>query len=217
MTSVKILGFDTSGPWCTAALLDGEACIATAHEDMRKGQAERLMPLLQELLSGQGLDWADLDAIGVGTGPGNFTGIRIAVSAARGLALGLDVPAVGVTLFDALAFGQSGPIYLTLDAPREQVYVQMRDGNDIGDAGLYQRDALPSAPAEAVVIGQSSKDIAALLNRASQPAHFAPASAIARVAKMQFEAGHQIGRPSPFYVRPADAAPSRDAPPKIIS
>ena len=64
---------------------------------MDKGQAERLMPLLEEVLAEGGIGWADLTALAVGTGPGNFTGVRIAVAAARGLALGLGIPAIGVT------------------------------------------------------------------------------------------------------------------------
>ena len=59
---------------------------------MARGQAERLVPMLEEMLAEAGLGWRDLDALGVCTGPGNFTGIRISVSAARGLALALDVP-----------------------------------------------------------------------------------------------------------------------------
>ena len=70
---------------------------------MEKGQAERLMPLISELLAEAGVVLADVTAIAVGTGPGNFTGVRIAVAAARGLALGLGVPAIGVTRLEALA------------------------------------------------------------------------------------------------------------------
>ena len=82
-----ILGFDTSAAHCAAALLRGTQVIDSRLEEMSKGQAERLMPMIEEMLAAQGLAWADLAAIGVGIGPGNFTGVRIAVSAARGLAL----------------------------------------------------------------------------------------------------------------------------------
>ena len=86
MTHPVILGFDTSGHHCAAALRWGDDQVAHVTEDMAKGQAERLMPLLQALLDQEGYSWADLDAVAVGVGPGNFTGIRIGVSAARGLA-----------------------------------------------------------------------------------------------------------------------------------
>ena len=92
-----ILGFDTSAAHCAAALLSGETIVAVAAEEMARGQGERIMVLLEEVLSQGGVGWAALSALGVGTGPGNFTGIRISVSAARGLALGLGIPAVGVT------------------------------------------------------------------------------------------------------------------------
>ena len=70
---------------------------------MDRGQAERLLPMLEEMLAEAGVGWRDLDGIGVVTGPGNFTGVRLAVAAARGLALALGIPAVGVTVFEALA------------------------------------------------------------------------------------------------------------------
>ena len=91
-----------------AALLAGDRVVACHHEEMKKGQAERLMPMLSEVLADAGVDWGALDAIGVGVGPGNFTGIRISVSAARGLAMSLGVPAVGVSAFEAMAFGAEG-------------------------------------------------------------------------------------------------------------
>ena len=72
---------------------------------MKRGQAEQLMPLCQEVLEEANLIWQDISLIGVGIGPGNFTGIRIAVSAARGVALGLGIPAIGVTGFEQLHQG----------------------------------------------------------------------------------------------------------------
>ncbi|MEC9312383.1 MAG: tRNA (adenosine(37)-N6)-threonylcarbamoyltransferase complex dimerization subunit type 1 TsaB, partial [Pseudomonadota bacterium] len=77
-TEPLVLGFDTSAAHCAAALLRGDTVVAEALEPMTRGQAERLMPLLEEVLATGGATWADLDAIGVGVGPGNFTGIRIA-------------------------------------------------------------------------------------------------------------------------------------------
>ena len=78
-----VLGFDTSAAHCAAAVVSGGRVLACRVEPMARGQAERLFPLLEALLSQAGVTWRDLSAIGVGTGPGNFTGIRIAVAAAR--------------------------------------------------------------------------------------------------------------------------------------
>ncbi|MFZ5962320.1 tRNA (adenosine(37)-N6)-threonylcarbamoyltransferase complex dimerization subunit type 1 TsaB [Thalassococcus sp. BH17M4-6] len=179
------LAFDTSGPWCAAALLRGDAVLATRAEEMAKGQAERLMPLLEDLLAEHGYAWADLDRIGVGTGPGNFTGIRIAVSAARGLALALNIPAVGVSTFDAIH--HDAPEALAgVPAPRDHLYVRAPGG-----APAYIREAeAPGAPM-------------------LPPAPAALVTAMARVAA----AAPNGPPPAPLYIKPADAAPSRDAPP----
>ena len=84
-----ILAFDTSFAHCAAALLIGDT-VTTRIDPMARGQVEHLMPMLEEVLAEAGIAWADLDGIGVCTGPGNFTGTRISVSAARGLALGVE-------------------------------------------------------------------------------------------------------------------------------
>lgn len=88
---------------------------------MATGQAERLLRLIEEMLAAADVHWHDLSAIGVGTGPGNFTGIRIGVSAARGLALGLGIPAIGVSGFEALGDGPG--TLVSLPAPRGQVWL----------------------------------------------------------------------------------------------
>ena len=83
-----ILAFDTSAAHCAAALLSGGQLVGSVHEAMQRGQAESLMGICEALLQQHDVTYRDLTAIGVGVGPGNFTGVRISVSAARGLALG---------------------------------------------------------------------------------------------------------------------------------
>lgn len=188
------LGFDTSAAHCAAALLRGDRVLAQAGEAMTKGQAERLFPLLEDLLAGAGFGWRDLDVIGVGIGPGNFTGIRVSVAAARGLALSLRVPAVGVTATEAAAFGLPRPCRVMLPLRGDQVVWQ-----DFGapDSAPRQADALalPSGPAP------------------SAPA-IPPAEAIARIALLR--RSDPGPRPAPLYLRPADAAPARAAVPLIL-
>ncbi|TJZ90459.1 tRNA (adenosine(37)-N6)-threonylcarbamoyltransferase complex dimerization subunit type 1 TsaB [Paracoccus gahaiensis] len=194
-----VLGFDTSAAHCAAALLRGDVLIATRHEDMAKGQAERLMPLMEEMLAGAGLGWRDLDAIGVGTGPGNFTGIRIGVAAARGLALALRIPSIGVGAPEALAWGLARPCRVVIPGRGGEVIWQDFTGPQEGEAeGRPQQaatGALPPgpAPAEPVVgIAEGVARLAALRCDRPQP------------------------RPAPRYLRPADAAPAREAPPVIL-
>ena len=82
MRPETVLAFDTSAAHCAAALLLPDGTLLSRFEPMDKGQAERLLPLLEALLADAGLVWADLTRLAVGTGPGNFTGVRIAVAAA---------------------------------------------------------------------------------------------------------------------------------------
>jgi len=208
-----ILSFDSSAAHCAAAVLSGDRLLAARGEEMGRGQAERLFPMLGELLSEAGITWRDLTAIGVGVGPGNFTGIRIAVSAARGLALGLGIPAVGVSSFDALREGAAGPALTAVSAPRGAVYL---DPPDTSPLGPVQPDALSSGIAGSGldVIGAEADTLARLTGGRALPPAYPLAEAIARAAARQV--GPEAPRPRPLYIRPADAAPSREVPPVLL-
>lgn len=203
-----ILAFDTSGPHCAAALWTGDTPFLARIEPMAKGQAERLLPLLEALLAEAGLGWRDLSALAVGTGPGNFTGIRIAVAAARGLALGLGIPARGVTRLAALAQGLPRPLIVVEDARRGMVYLQ-GFGTPPETACLMPLDKARALVGNSPVAGSG----AVLLGR--QPLDSLPlAEAIAWIAAQH---GPTPGpRPAPFYLRSADAAPPADPPPVIL-
>ena len=192
LPDTRLIAFDTSAAHCAAALLLGDRII-TRIEDMAKGQAEHLMPMLQEMLIAQGLTWHDLDGIGVGTGPGNFTGIRISVSAARGLALGLGKPAVGVSVFDTTQ-RLSNRAQVAVPAPRDQAY-------------LMDFDTM----AKAVIVPFGDLGAAALSTDHSPAAHV---GCMAQIAASRIGGDHP--RPTPLYVRAADAAPARDAAPVIL-
>jgi len=192
-------------------LLSGDRVLATRVDPMAKGQAEHLMGLLEAMLAGAGHGWRDLAALGVGTGPGNFTGIRIAVAAARGLALGLGIPAVGVNGFDAAAWGLPRPLTVRLPAPRGMAYAQR-----LTDAGAEAPQVIEDATAatpdpkapdliapDLIAPDLIATDAAALV------------TAIARIAAARWR-DPALPRPAPLYVRSADAAPSRDPAPVIL-
>jgi len=192
-----ILAFDTSAAHCAAALLRGETVIATISEEMGRGQAERLIPLLDMLLQDAGLSWRDLTALAVGVGPGNFTGIRISVSAARGLALALDIPAIGVSTFAAISQGVEAPHLAAVPAPQGNVYIA------------------PDGQAPALVAMAEAQDNG--LPLAFPPAPPDLTVAMAQVARAVLRAGGPFSAPAPLYIRPADAAPARDTAPLILT
>ncbi|SFC72532.1 tRNA (adenosine(37)-N6)-threonylcarbamoyltransferase complex dimerization subunit type 1 TsaB [Tropicimonas isoalkanivorans] len=216
-----ILAFDTSAAHCAAALLSAGEIRAEKTLEMGRGQAEALMPLLEEVLAQSGLAMSHLDAIGVGIGPGNFTGIRISVAAARGLSLALGVPAVGVSMFEVMASETpEGGALVSLPAPRGMTYVQpFHDGRPNGPAQLFNPGGPPEPGfAGLTVIGAASEEIARLHHGVTAPADAPPiAPQIARIAASRLAEGHARGeRPCPLYVRPADAAPPADPPPAIL-
>ena len=198
-----VLAFDTSAAHCAAALLLPDRVIQRL-EPMDKGQAERLIPLLEEVLAEGGLEWSDLKALAVGTGPGNFTGVRIAVAAARGLALGLGIPAIGVTRLEALAHGLPRPLRVIEDARRGEVYAQDFTEDGPGIARLADAHSLSSATN---VTGGAA-------GPAALPPALPLAEAIDRIGAER--AATPQPRPAPFYLRGADAAPSTDPPPVIL-
>ncbi len=212
-----VLGFDTSAAHCAAALLCGDRICATRTEKMARGQAERLMVLLEEILAEASVTWKDLDAIGVGIGPGNFTGIRISVSAARGLALALEIPAIGVSTFHALGHGRQGVTVAAVKGPADKTYVQVIGTMPDGEPIICDPDTFPSYPARAepwLIAFPSTHCIALRHSLPVTVAAFPLPVAIARIAAARRYS--VTASPAPLYLKSADAAPSRDAPPVIL-
>lgn len=210
-----VLAFDTSAAHCAAALLIGDRVVQRIDE-MAKGQAEHLMPMLTSLLAENGLDWPDLDAIGVGIGPGNFTGIRISVAAARGLALGLGVPAIGVSSFEAAAFGIKRPVLASVMAPRQHHYTQWIDEPTLSEPHFSECSEIPQSlqSSGCTCVGYGAEANAKAIGANWAPATVSLIEGIARVAASRVSTPQP--RPAPLYVRPADAAPSSDPPPVIL-
>jgi tRNA threonylcarbamoyladenosine biosynthesis protein TsaB len=133
---VTLLGFDTSTAAASACVLraDGE-WFEVAPPPERLGRppahASELMPAVAEVMSRADVDWGDLDAIGVGVGPGMFTGLRIGIATARGLARGSGLPLRPVSSLAALAAGIEAPLRLPLiDARRGEVFGALYEGDE---------------------------------------------------------------------------------------
>ncbi|WP_424975755.1 tRNA (adenosine(37)-N6)-threonylcarbamoyltransferase complex dimerization subunit type 1 TsaB [Dinoroseobacter sp. S124A] len=209
-----VLAFDTAAAHCAAALLWDTEIRVSRIEPMARGQAERLMPLLEEVLAETGIGWADLTALGVGIGPGNFTGIRISVAAARGLGLGLAVPVVGVSTLEALALGAEGPALVSLDARRGNAYLQGfgADGTALAPPVMapVETAALPGTGPAPLCLGDLAPELATRSGGTVVPPRHPLPEAIARIAARR--ARPDLPPPAPLYLRPADAAPAKPAP-----
>ena len=177
-------------------------------EPMARGQAERLMPICAAMLTQAGIGWRDLGAIGVGTGPGNFTGTRIGVAAARGIALACEIPAIGVTTFEALADDEAGAVLVTLDARRGAIFAQsFRAGLASAPPRLATFADLAHPGPGTRCLGFAAGEIAARfgLEAGSEATRPDPA-ALARIARSR-RADAQPA-PAPLYLRAADAVPA---------
>ena len=137
-----VLAIDTSATLCAAALLDEAAgqVLASQTLDIGKGHAEVLMDVIETVLARAELTFGDLSRVVVTIGPGSFTGVRIGVSAARGFALALGIPAVGITTLEAIAAEEAAlhpgkPALAAIDAGRGEVYTGL-----YGASGEVLRD-----------------------------------------------------------------------------
>jgi len=210
------LAFDTSVAHCAAALLCGDQVLHELAEPIAKGQAERLFPLLDDLLSKAGVGWSDLGCIGVGVGPGNFTGIRISVAAARGLAMSLGIPAVGVSSLEAQTEGLEGVVVSVLDARHGNYYFQAFGNLERAQPTKCTLETLPSIPArtEPTVVGCDAGLIAQECAGHVSAPMFPIAVAIGRIARRR--AHGTKSRPVPLYLRAPDAAPPKNPAPDIL-
>lgn len=130
---MRLLALDTALELCSAAVLDGDRVLAARAEPMARGHQERLAPLVAEVMAEAGLRFAALDRIGVGVGPGSFTGLRVGLAFAKGLGVALGLEVAGVGDLVALGAGTTGFAAAVIDARRGQVYAQpFRDGDAIG-------------------------------------------------------------------------------------
>ena len=122
---MKILSLETSAKACSAAVTEDGALLGLAYQNVGLTHSRTLMPMVEDLLKNAGLTLAGMDAVAVARGPGSFTGIRIGVAAAKGLAFSAGLPVIGVSTLDAMARNaavQDGLILCAMDARRNQIY-----------------------------------------------------------------------------------------------
>ncbi|MEM9107960.1 MAG: tRNA (adenosine(37)-N6)-threonylcarbamoyltransferase complex dimerization subunit type 1 TsaB [Pseudomonadota bacterium] len=211
---MRTLAVDTAAHLCAACIYDStQGRVASrAVEDIGRGHAERLFAVIDRALDEASLTFGDLDRLGVCIGPGSFTGVRVGVSAMRGLSLALSIPVVGVSQFDALAKdAQTGePLLVVLDARRGEVYAQAfdKDGEAEGaPAVLSVEAACASVQRSGAILVGSGAPLLTAAGARSTIGSDASTSDIATIAQIAARADLPTEKPKPMYLRSADAKP----------
>jgi tRNA threonylcarbamoyladenosine biosynthesis protein TsaB len=216
---MNLLAIDCSASLCAACVYDAQADkeLGRAVLDLGKGHAEKLMAVVSDALEQAKAGFPDLGAVAVSVGPGSFTGVRVGVSAARGFALALKIPAIGVTTLEALAaeardaFGARA-VLSALDGGRGEIQAAVYD--EFG-AAVYAPAVITLSQAadlatkfSTVLAGTAANTIAGAVP--SQAFDFGPVGATAdiavyaRVAAKKRTSGE---KPAPVYLREPDAKP----------
>jgi len=210
---VKLLAIDTSAHLSASCVWDtgSEQVLSEDIRDIERGHAEILMGQISACLEKADVSYGDLGRIVVARGPGSFTGVRVGMAAARGLALGLEIPAVGVSCLDACEAtaglkSTNRSVMCLMDARRGQVFCKhpsrsepwLSDIEDVSGYLLSQVDA---------VCGSASLAVLEHLNKRLETVHDLAAFPIEIYAKLGGHLDPDGGSPEPLYLRGADAKP----------
>ncbi|MCK5423994.1 MAG: tRNA (adenosine(37)-N6)-threonylcarbamoyltransferase complex dimerization subunit type 1 TsaB [Emcibacter sp.] len=221
---MTILALDSALSSCSAAVIKDDEILSEIFEMRMRGQAERLIPMCQQVCGQAKLSFDELSAIAVTRGPGTFTGVRIGLAAAKGLALALDIPLIGLTTLEVVARnaaegGCAGRIAIAHDARRSEVYLQLFDLKDGNSSPLSEPVAVPLSDVEQyldeevlflagtgvdLVKSNLSQGIMAGLvfpDISAQP----NAGTVARMAAEKLGTGNESDVVVPLYLRPPDA------------
>jgi tRNA threonylcarbamoyladenosine biosynthesis protein TsaB len=233
-----ILALDTAGSCCSVAVAAGQDIVALMSRPMRHGHAEALLPMIDEVMREAALSPAALDMVAATVGPGGFTGIRVGLAAARGIALATGVPLVGITGFAAVAeacpddLDGAEALLVALDSRRADFYLALFDGDRRmrGEPASVLPGAVPGWIEAAIgarpllIAGDAAEALGATLGVWASALRIRPDSApdargVAGAARRRWhgEAGGLAGNPArPLYLRPPDVtlAAAKAPPPR---
>jgi tRNA threonylcarbamoyladenosine biosynthesis protein TsaB len=216
-----VLAIDCALDACSTAVLDSDAgaVVASQSRIMARGHAEALMPLIARVMDEAAIAFTALDRIAVTVGPGSFTGLRVGIAAARGIALAAGKPAIGLTTLAGLAAphiaaGDDEPVVAVVDARHEQVYMQVFAP---GGRTLVAPRVVPLREAARATASRPARIVGSAANlvvRAWPKGEPPPAQVdqrgapdIAWVARLGAAASKSEGPPQPLYLRAPDARP----------
>jgi len=216
------LAFDVAGLVCSAVVAFGDRIMSAQRVEGWHGQAEVLLPIVDGAMHEAGLTPASLDLVATSVGPGSFTGIRVGLAAARGIALATSAGLIGVSSFEAILAGRALPdqddfrfVFVTLESRREDLYVQIFDrrNNAVGlpiavmPAGFCEMVDATIGAAPLLIAGDAASRAAALLAH-REDVHIledsAPVAAGVLRASLRRWRSQEFGAPRPLYLRPPD-------------
>lgn len=211
---MKTLAFDLANFQSSITLVDEEVVLWEQTSEVFRGQDVTLLPLIQQALSDHDLSVQDLDLIVTTSGPGSFTGIRVALATAQGLSLASGVPAIAIDSFSWVyqSFDhQNCDGLVVLESLRDDVYVQTYVSGEKGDPVMILKsdlDALNNQMASgAFVIGNGAHYVKGF----TEPAYMPTALALAKLAQTIDVADYEAYPLVPFYVRPPDITKGKRA------
>jgi tRNA threonylcarbamoyladenosine biosynthesis protein TsaB len=215
-----VLAIDCALDACSAAVLDSNLQTIVADETriMARGHAEAVMPLIARVMDRAEIEFSELDRIAVTVGPGSFTGLRVGISAARGIALAAGKPAVGLSTLAGfaaphIAADGTSPVVAAVDARHGHVYLQVFDPGGrslLGPRLVPLHDAVRAANGPARLAGSAASLLAQAWPPEAPPPRLVDqrgAPDIAWVARLGAAASGQDGPPKPLYLRAPDAQP----------
>ena len=227
---MKILALETSAKAVSAAVVENGKVLCSGYQDTGLTHSRTLMPIVEHILKNTGMTMAEIDVVAVAAGPGSFTGIRIGVSAAKGLAFAIEKPAVAVSALAAMARNvafRDGLIVCAMDARRNQVYNALFEAKDGTLTRLTEDRAISLAdlteelrndPRPKTVVGDGGRLCADFLTTQGVECQLAPPHLVMQnamsvaleaeelAAKGQLQSAQEL---LPIYLRPPHAEPLR--------
>jgi tRNA threonylcarbamoyladenosine biosynthesis protein TsaB len=224
---MRLLAFDSSGSGCSAAVLMGERLLAEESAPMVRGQAEHLVPMIARVMAAARLGFGELDLIAVTLGPGAFTGVRIGIATAQGLALATGSPALGLGSFEAVAAAvpaalvEERSLLVAIESRREELYLQAfgQGRAPLGEGALVPADRWReiAPPGPLVLAGDAAGRLGAALDRPDAVIAPGPgtidAAALARLAAERWRGGFRTARLEPCYLHAPDVTLPKGAAP----
>lgn len=215
-----LLALEAAGASCSVAVWHDGVVLVEDTRAMQRGQSEQLVPMVQRAMGQARIPWQSLDAIAVTSGPGGFTGVRIGLAAAQGLALAWDLPVITLSCFDAVraSLPPDEPgmrwLLMLIEAKRAEVYVQLckPDGAlHLGPVLIGEQDLVQALPAEPFLLAGDaaaarveSLRAAGLDVRLSRAPTLLSAAVVASLAAQRPLPARPWPLPAPLYLRGAD-------------